>query len=775
MPLLWLSFAFLAGILLADGVMLPWFVWLGAAGISIVAAVFESRFSPRLALFERWRRLSPLPLLVLLATLFAGAVRFQVSQPVWTPAHLAWYNEGGEALLVGVVVNDPDRRETGVLVRVRVRQRLALSDDGSGAALPVSGMLLARLPEGDWQYGDLLRLEGKPVTPAEDEVFSYRDYLARQGIYSYLPYARARLLERHQGNPLMAAIYRLRQHAHITLNRILPYPEAPLLAGILLGIERNIPVDLQGAFRDTGTSHIIAISGFNIAILAGLFAAVFSRLLPKMWAPLFSILAIAVYTLLVGAQASVVRAAFMGGFGLLGQQIGRRQAGINTLAFTAALMALIHPGAPWDVGFQLSFAATLGLILFSEPMQNWFVRLSERWLPSDTNRRLAGPVGEYFLFTLAAQVTTLPVILYHFRRLSIVSLLANPLILPPQPLVMVLGGIAVVAGMIFLPLGRLAAVLVWPLLAYTTRTVEWLAGWSGASISLGETGLVWVALYYAGLLGLMAAKPHWQMLRARLNPSLLLLALLLLNVVVWRYALTSPDGRLHLHVINLPNGQAVLLRTPDGASVLLNGGSSASLLSSALGRRLPPLGAHLDALVLTHNRGAALKGLPATLERFPPERVLWLPQSSRKGDALRLEQQLLQTGTPVDDLTPGLSLKLDENVHLDVLATNTGGAALLLRGDNLRLLLPGGIALASLPPETQRALQGVNLIVLGPDDLNERGDTGAWLRLAPSLVLANAAPPNGVPSSTVWVDARRRGWVEAVSDGRSLWLAGGGR
>ncbi len=775
MPLLWLSLAFLAGILLADGVTLPWLIWLGATGISIVSACFEPRFSVRLALFERWRRLAPLPLFVLLAALFAGAARFQVAQPLWSPNHLAWYNDQGEARLVGVVVNDPDRRESGVLVRVRVQQRLALSSATNATALPLSGMLLARLPQGDWQYGDLLRLEGKPVTPPEDEVFSYRDYLARQGIYSYLPFARARLLQRNQGSPLMAAIYRLRQGAHATLNRIFPYPEAPLLAGILLGIERNIPADLQRAFRHTGTSHIIAISGFNIAILAGLFTAVFSRLLPKMWAPLFSILAIGAYTLLVGAQASVVRAAFMGGFGLLGQQIGRRQAGINTLAFSAALMALIHPGAPWDVGFQLSFTATLGLILFSEPLQAGFIRLSQRWLPGDISRRLGRPVGEYFLFTLAAQITTLPVILYHFRRLSLVALLANPLILPPQPLVMVLGGITVFAGMVFLPLGRLAAVLAWPLLAYTTRTVEWLAGWSDASISLGESGLMWVALYYAGLLGLVAVKPHWQTLRTRLRPSLILLALLLLNTLIWRYALTAPDGRLHLHVIDLPDGQAVLLRTPGGANVLFNGGSSASRLSSALGRRLPPLAARLDALVLTHNRGEALKALPATLERFPPDRVLWLPQFPRKGGALRLEQQLLQTATPIDDLIAGESIRLDEHVYLDVIATRAESAMLLLRCGNLRLLLPGGVAAASLPSEAQRALADVNLIVVTSEDPKETEGAGAWLRLSPALVLAPAPPPDGVPPSTVWVDLRRRGWVEAISDGHRLWLAGGRR
>ncbi|MDZ4160063.1 MAG: ComEC/Rec2 family competence protein, partial [Anaerolineaceae bacterium] len=741
MPLLWLSLAFLSGILLADWLPLPWSIWLSAALISAAAAVLEARYTsgtaPRTAgaalrttrqpLLAGWRRIAPRPMFLLLAAFLGGAARFQGSQPVWTLHSLAWYNNQGAARLAGVVVSDPDRRESGALVRVRVTQRTPLEGSPAGSTHPVSGTVLARLPVGDWQYGDRLLLEGKPVTPPEDEEFSYRDYLARQGIYTYLPYARARLLQRGQGNPFLAAIYHLRRRAHVTLNQIFPYPEAPLLAGILLGIERDIPPDVLRAFRDTGTSHIIAISGFNIAILAGLFAIVFNRLAPKMWAPLFSILAISAYTLLVGAQASVVRAAIMGSFGLLGQQIGRRQSGINTLTFTAALMALFNPGLPWDVSFQLSFTATLGLILFSQPLQTAFIRLSERWISIGAARRLAGPVGEYFLFTLAAQLTTLPVILYHFRRLSIVSLLANPLILPPQPLVMVLGGIAVIAGLVFLPLGRLVALLVWPLLAFTTRAVEWLSGWSGAAMALGEISLFGVGLFYAALLGFVAVKPRWQALRDWVKPSLILLSLILINVVVWRFVQTAPDGKLHLHLINLPGGPAALVRSSDGANLLINGSSSASQLSSALGRRLPPLGARLDALALTHNRGSALKGLPATLERFPPGLALWLPEPDRKGDAQRLEIQLHRMGVGVENLVRGQTLLIGGDLTIKVLATGSQGAALLLSWENLRILLPGGAPMTAIPPEALKQCYGVSLIVLAPEDLEDGADGAGWL------------------------------------------------
>ena len=155
---------------------------------------------------------------------------------------------------------------------------------------------------------------------------------------------------------------------------------------------------------------------------------------------------IGLYTILVGVDASVVRAALMGGLSLLAAQFGRRQEGINSLAFVATLMAIVNPHVLWDVGFQLSFTATLGLILYAEPLSQWFTWAASRFLPAAAAVRLAKPVGEYFLFTLAAQVLTLPVILYHFQRLSWISLLANPLILPAQPPVMIMGGISVLGG-----------------------------------------------------------------------------------------------------------------------------------------------------------------------------------------------------------------------------------------------------------------------------------------------------------------------------------------
>ena len=271
----------------------------------------------------------PVPLFALLAALALGAARYQYALPdLADPGFVPAYNDQDRRVEVeGILVEPPDLRDRYTNLRLRVDRLRPL--DGGALFMPVSGLVLARAAAGsDWQYGDRLRLRGRLETPPEDEEFSYRDYLARQGVYSYMRYAAAERVGVKQGNYLLAAIYALRERALEMVYRLFPDPEASLLAGILLGVESGIPADVKQAFQDTGTAHVIAISGFNISILGGLFALLFLRLLGnrrRFLAASLSLLAIGFYTLLVGAGASVVRAAIMGVLGLFAVRLGRRQ------------------------------------------------------------------------------------------------------------------------------------------------------------------------------------------------------------------------------------------------------------------------------------------------------------------------------------------------------------------------------------------------------------------------------------------------------------------
>ena len=262
MPLFWLSLSFILGILLADWSGLRWPVWLALALLTLALWPLLTRLPwRRLAGLGKADRRLKLPPVLLLTALALGGLRFQLASPAFTPQDLAFYNGRGAAELTGWVVEPPDRRDTSTLLRLQI-ERISFPQDS--AAIEVRGQLLALLPpSGNWQYGERMLVSGQPVDPPEGADFSYRDYLARQGVFTYLAYPRVGGLdgERRAGSPLLAAIYALRERAHRTVEALFPPPEGPLLDGILLGLDRGLPPETEEAFRRSGTSHIIAISG----------------------------------------------------------------------------------------------------------------------------------------------------------------------------------------------------------------------------------------------------------------------------------------------------------------------------------------------------------------------------------------------------------------------------------------------------------------------------------------------------------------------------------
>ncbi len=779
LPLLWLSLGFVGGLLLASRVTLPAWAWLLAACFSALLALavlglfFRSNRHPLRISAADWF-LATLTLI----TLSLGAARYQAAQPKINAYHIAWYNDRQYDLLVtGTLIAPPDVRDSYINLRVRV----TAVDTGDGD-LPAGGLLLARVRNGEtWRYGEVIRLRGALKTPPENEEFSYRDYLARQGIHSYMTRASVtRLPFPRGGNPLLRWVYDLKEKALANIYVLFPDPEASLLAGILLGVDNGLPADLQQAFKNTGTAHIIAISGFNIAIIAALFVTFFSRILGPRRGVWVAIAGIALYTILVGAEASVVRAAIMGGLGLFARQVGRRQTALNTLAFTAAVMCAANPFTPWDVGFQLSFFATLGLLLYADPFHQWAVRLIGRFTLPETAQKIADPLAEYFLFTLAAQLTTLPIMAWHFERISLVALIANPFILPVQPLVMILGGLALLLSFIYLPLGRIFAWGAWPFPAYTIRVVELFDRLPHGVIVLGDFSFLFILLFYALLfLWTFSQGRVRAALGAAASPAVLLTSLGVVTFLAWNAAFAAPDGRLHLTFLNVGSADAVLITTPGGRHILVNGGPSPSSLSSSLGRRLSPLNRSLDWLIIAAPQEEEVAALPTMLERFPVRNVLWAGNAEASYSSLRLNERLTESGVAVTRAVPGYTLDLGYGGRLEVLTATPRGAVLLVTWGEFRALLPVGLNYDSLEAlDYGEKIGPVDVLLLadsGYAPLNRRDWIG---NLQPQVFILSVAADDrsGLPDETVLRLAEdrtllrtdRQGWIEVTTDGETF-------
>jgi competence protein ComEC len=780
MPLLWLSLAFIAGILFASQVNVSTTLWLVLAGGALVLAVLARLLLPRLAVQPYYLSASTSILVTLtLVFFFLGAARYQVIVPKVDAFHIAWYSDRDYELVVtGTLTDPPDRRDTYTNLRLDTTRV-----DTGGGDLPVHDLILVRVPPGgDWHYGDVIRVRGHLKTPPENENFSYRDYLSNQGILAYMPDARATRLPFTAGNPVLRLVYAFKDRAVAKVYQVFPDPEASLLAGILLGDDNGMPADLQQAYKNTGTAHIIAISGFNIAIIAGLFVTLFSRMLGARKGAITAVTGIVLYTVLVGATASVLRAAIMGTLAIFARQVGRRQNGLNTLAFTAGGMAVLNPLTLWDAGFQLSFAATLGLVLYAQPLQDWFTGLLARRLSAETAAKIAGPFGAYVLFTLAAQLTTLPVMAWHFGRISLVAVIANPFVLPAQPAVMILGGLAVMLGFIYLPLGKVAGWIAWPFAAYTNRAVEFFNRFPHGVIVLGEFSFLFVVLFYGLLLSLtFAGSRVRQVLRPALAPSIIIAALGISVTLVWSAAFAVPDGDLRLTFLDVGSADAILIQTPTGRSILVDGGPSPSQLSSSLGRRLSPFDRRLDWLIIASTGEQQVAALPRILDRLPAGNVLWAGPIAAYYSSGQLDRWLSDNSIPVTQSFPGAVLDLGDGARLEVARMSPRGALLLVEWKSFRALLPIGINLDTLTELNNGKTIGPVTALLLADSGFAQTNPPEWVaNLRPQVVILSVAAgdPNNLPArvvldslkNTTLLRTDRNGWISISTDGTKLWV-----
>ena len=776
-PLTFISLSFLSGIVLARSIPQEtsfWLQWtvtsLGFGFFLLILRQLRGKTKTPGFLFQ----LSPIHFLLPLF-FFLGATYFQYQQPKEDdPFDIIWFTDREyETVIKGVISDEPDYRDsyTNLIIDTEYIDRPDKKNH-----LYVHGKMLVRVDSGEtYQYGEHVRLRGVLETPPENEEFSYKDYLALSGIYAYMRNAEATLLpEERSGHPIKTWIFDLKDRALTNVYELFPDPEASLLAGILLGVDTGLPKDLQEAFKDTGTTHIIAISGFNITIIAGLLFALSNRFLGDKFGALVALFGIGIYTVLVGADAAVVRAAVMGGFALFARQVGRKQDAVTTLLLVAVGMSLHNSMVLWDVGFQLSFAATAGLLFFADPLAQWFVCQASRITSEERAQQIAGPVGEYFLFTLAAQFATIPIMAYHFGRISLISFLANPFILPVQPAVMILGGIALIASLLLMPLGKILAIFALPFTTYTIRMVEFFDRMPQGVIVLGDTKLILILLIYLAMLAwTLAGFPFKKISKATFAVTLTLIVF-----QVWRMVFALPDGNLHLTFLNVGSADAVLVQTPDGRTLLINGGEKISDLSAELGERLPPFERGLDWLIIASPQEEDLAALPRTLERFPPAQVLWSGNREASYASRALDKYISTNGIPITYAETEQVLELGQGATMQIQATGARGAVILIEWDSFRALLPIGMDFDSL--ESSKNL-GVLSVLLLPDSGYAPLNPPEWIAaLDPQLAVLSVAaddrdglPPDDTLKALEGYELLRTdidGWLHVSTDGEQMWV-----
>jgi competence protein ComEC len=430
----------------------------------------------------------------------------------------------------------------------------------------------------------------------------------------------------------------IRDRAAVGLGRGMPAREAELARGFVLGEDDDIDAQTKQDFRRSGLSHLLAVSGENVTLLALLAMPLLGALGIGLRERLVWLIGlIAVYVPLAGAGPSIQRAAVMGIAGLLATLAGRRASRLYALGVACALTLAVEPSVAADIGWQLSFAAVLGILLLASPLRD---ALSARLGPGAWRQALA----EGIAVTVAATLATAPLIAFHFETISTTTLFANvlamPAVAPAMWLGMVSGVAAQVPGLPLEAINGLDALL----LAYIAQIAAWCAGpnWAELHVHLGGGGLL---ASYLGLAVVIALVP-WLGRRRRLalargrrsgvvrprrrapsGASAGLAALLILAVLVTTAfgaggssVTPGPLGELRIEVLDVGQGDAILLRPAHAAAVLVDGGPP----GDGLAGKLEAAGVRrLGAAVITHDESDHAAGVEELLGRYPVARLVY--------------------------------------------------------------------------------------------------------------------------------------------------------
>jgi competence protein ComEC len=543
------------------------------------------------------RRIWPIPVLcaVLIgasAGLARGALAATASDPLLS-------DQGYTVSIVGTVAE-----ARGISWVVEVKS----VNVGHGAHEIHDSLLLDNVRTVTLQPGDVISATVKLTRPGLAAGATSVDALAKIGVDVIAKASDVQVLKHSWTIPRALAVARTAMSDAVA--HVMSPPYSTLLLGVVFGIHQTLPGDIVTALQQSGLYHIVAVSGLKVVIALGLLRTLARR---REWSRrqhlITALLFVSFYVAISGAGAAAVRSSVLALVALVIQRDGRRAVPLVLLATMAAGFLLLEPREVFDAGFQLSYLGTAGILLWADPIA----------------KRIPGPswFREPFAITVAAQLATTPVMATTFGVISLVGPLANAVVLPLIPVLMIAGALATVLAFAAPAVSSLFVIPIAWVLAAVVALARLASAIPFAAFTLGQWPIAWVVAELAAAATILLM---WRRIKPQPPEALLghevrnhrvrvgITAAALGAVVI--FALSQPDGKFHVTVLDVGAYPAALVEAPDGALALVDGGSSASKLNAALGRVLSPAAHRLDLVVLTTGKATHIGGLSGLQQHY---------------------------------------------------------------------------------------------------------------------------------------------------------------
>ncbi len=700
-PLCLICIAFVMGILVENGLTITAFFFTTAVLFLIV--VF---------LFSRVKKQGVILLLTLMS-FTVGGMLFNYSEKNYLFGLDDYY--GKQIAIEGYINSEPEEDENKIKFTFKT---------SSISGKPKNENILFYVynkSEGNFSnklsYGTVLTLKAeinRPKPATNPGGFNYQRYLASIGIsgtVNVMNISEIKISGKGSGWIIKKMGYKIKNTVLGIVRECLPKNQAGLIAGMIIGYKDGLDENAYEAFRKAGLTHIMVASGMNIAFIILPLTFLFRKLrLTRKVANIIIMCVLVLFIFVTGFSASVVRAVIMGIMILTGQIIMRETDIYTSISAAVLLLLLYNPFMIFDIGFQLSFAATISLVMFYPSIK---AAVSFKYVPEIVSDTLAA--------TLAAQIGVVPISIYYFNSLSLVSVISNLLVVPTVQVITIIGFIMVFTGLININLAVLIGYINNSVLSFVLFVTEISSKFPYATIKIPTPSILLISIYYATLIYLFKGRKVWGNLINQKKLALTVIIILLINLSCSRL-LPKP---IEITFLDVGQGDGAFIKTAHGTKVLIDGGGKESDSKSSfdVGKSvmvpyiLDQGTKSIDIVIASHGHADHTEGLEAVLKEFRIG-LLILPDTNGNGFD-RISRLCWEKGIKIIKCSRGNIIKLDNDTKIEVLSPlefskdslsqqslNNSSLVLKLIYKNIKVLFTGD---SEIPVEERLLASGTDI------------------------------------------------------------------
>lgn len=600
-PALFALIFFAGGILLAANTDLPALIYPAAAALATALAI----------VCHLIHRIAASRALIALALFSAGGFLTELQSSELPANHVSNFTSlNAQMTVVGVVSAEPDIRPSKTFLAVEVE-----SLECRGRRIGASGGIRLQIyePTSAFNYRDRIRFSGYVNRPQEGMnpgAFNYRRYLAIRGITAVISLRSASLVtivQSGSSEPFVRAIVApIRSYISSVFDRFLPADQAAVMKGFLIGDVRFIPKEVYERFKDTGTLHVLAASGANVGYVVGvLFLAIRLFRIPRQQGQILLIVGVAIFSFLAYNQPSVVRASVMAVTVLIGRALYRDTNWVNIISFAGLVILMFRPLYIYDLGFQLSFSAAFSLILFMPSFENLVTY----------RKRIVFEIARYFPMILTgsviAQLGVMPILIYNFNSVPMVSFISNLLVVPLVAAASMLGIVLVFVSAVPV-MSTAIAYLLTLTLSLTLHSVDYFHALPIPQLRVAAPHLLLVVVYYVALQLVFTLAA-----RRKVTGLFVVILLVSLNTLVWKEVIGGQADDVRVTFLDTGGMSTTFVEQRGGQTILVNGGGKSQSFDRGEATVLPFLRSkgvnHLDRILATTAEEGNIQSLLSVL------------------------------------------------------------------------------------------------------------------------------------------------------------------